>query len=208
MLRGWKRASEIPDEHVRFRFLMKLSEASFRISKPRQAFAVLNSIEGPPKNDDLLAFQVMRKVGKFRGGKDKGAGTHGKVHDEKKVVNFTSSAQLATCRRHPGLQLCSFGAERLIIQMPRTPRPTIPPADHWPESFLGIASPAVAAAGFKQLRAWRAVRIELCELPATVNEGAGQEVRQIWSKVFGRRIWSSYPSLGLVPPSCVEKVLE
>jgi len=59
MLRGWKRASEIPDDHVRFRFLMKLSEASFRISKPRQAFAVLNSIEGPPKNDDLLAFQVM-----------------------------------------------------------------------------------------------------------------------------------------------------
>ena len=93
-----------------------------------------------------------------------------------------SSAQLATCRRHPGLQLCSFGAERLIIQMPRTPRPTIPPADHWPESFLGIASPAVAAAGFKQLRAWRAVRIELCELPATVNEGAGQEVRKSGAK--------------------------
>jgi len=59
MLRGWKRASEIEDEHVRFRFLMKLCEASFRISKPRQAFAVLNSMESPPSNSDLLAFQVM-----------------------------------------------------------------------------------------------------------------------------------------------------
>lgn len=59
MLRGWKRAEEIQDAQVRFRFLMKLCEASFRISKPRQAFAILNSIGTPPENADLAAFYVL-----------------------------------------------------------------------------------------------------------------------------------------------------
>lgn len=59
MLRGWKRAEEIKDDKIRFRFLMKLCEASFRISKPRQAFAVLSSIGGAPDNADLAAFYAM-----------------------------------------------------------------------------------------------------------------------------------------------------
>ncbi|CAJ1350334.1 unnamed protein product, partial [Effrenium voratum] len=59
MLRGWKRADEIEDEHVRFRFLMKLCETSFRIGKPLQAFAVLKSIDPPASKEDMPAFQVM-----------------------------------------------------------------------------------------------------------------------------------------------------
>eukprot|EP00434_Breviolum_minutum_P044123 symbB.v1.2.039369.t1/scaffold6518.1/size17443/2 len=47
------------DDKIRFRFLMKLCEASFRISKPRQAFAVLNSISGAPDNADLAALHAM-----------------------------------------------------------------------------------------------------------------------------------------------------
>mmetsp|Transcript_5941 Transcript_5941/g.9477 ORF Transcript_5941/g.9477 Transcript_5941/m.9477 type:complete len:273 (+) Transcript_5941:75-893(+) len=59
MLRGWKRADEITDKRVRFHFLMKLCECSFRISKPRQAFAVLNTIEPPLEADDLHAYQML-----------------------------------------------------------------------------------------------------------------------------------------------------
>jgi len=59
MLRGWKRADEMTDDKIRFRFLMKLCEASFRISKPRQAFAVLNSMSGAPDNSDIAALHAM-----------------------------------------------------------------------------------------------------------------------------------------------------
>ena len=46
---------------------------------------------------DKGACHLEGKVGKFRGGKDKGAGTHGKVHDEKKVVNFTLLTSRCRC---------------------------------------------------------------------------------------------------------------
>lgn len=59
LLRGWKRASEIEDAHIRFRFLMKLCEMSFRQSKFKQAFAVLQDIEAPEKGEELKAFLIL-----------------------------------------------------------------------------------------------------------------------------------------------------
>eukprot|EP00931_Biecheleriopsis_adriatica_P003856 TRINITY_DN105616_c0_g1_i1.p1 TRINITY_DN105616_c0_g1~~TRINITY_DN105616_c0_g1_i1.p1 ORF type:complete len:275 (+),score=54.44 TRINITY_DN105616_c0_g1_i1:68-892(+) len=59
MLRGWKRADEIEDRRVRFCFLMKLCELSYRINKPRQAFAVLNTIETPADDADLLVYRIL-----------------------------------------------------------------------------------------------------------------------------------------------------
>lgn len=67
LLRGWKRAKEISDAHIRFRFLMKLSEASFRQSKFKQAFAVLMDVQEPTGEDLkcylLFACQVSANVG-------------------------------------------------------------------------------------------------------------------------------------------------
>lgn len=58
LLRGWKRAGEIPDPKIRFHFLMKLSEGSYRLSKFLQAFAVLQDIEEPASGEDLTTFLV------------------------------------------------------------------------------------------------------------------------------------------------------
>eukprot|EP00930_Biecheleria_cincta_P002090 TRINITY_DN103136_c0_g1_i1.p1 TRINITY_DN103136_c0_g1~~TRINITY_DN103136_c0_g1_i1.p1 ORF type:complete len:272 (+),score=52.54 TRINITY_DN103136_c0_g1_i1:50-865(+) len=59
LLRGWKRAAEIEDPKIRFCFLLKLTEASYRIGKQRQAFAILNTIDSPSGKSELLAFQLL-----------------------------------------------------------------------------------------------------------------------------------------------------
>lgn len=59
LLRGWKRAAEIEDPQIRFCYLLKLMEASHRIGKQRQAFAILNTIEAPSGKAELLAFQLL-----------------------------------------------------------------------------------------------------------------------------------------------------
>eukprot|EP00933_Yihiella_yeosuensis_P048250 TRINITY_DN4433_c1_g2_i1.p1 TRINITY_DN4433_c1_g2~~TRINITY_DN4433_c1_g2_i1.p1 ORF type:complete len:282 (+),score=49.45 TRINITY_DN4433_c1_g2_i1:113-958(+) len=59
LLRGWKRANEIPDASVRFHFLMKLCEASYRLGKPKQAFAVLKDMETPADRSQAVVFEMM-----------------------------------------------------------------------------------------------------------------------------------------------------
>jgi len=59
MMRGWKRAGEIPDVHVRFRFLMKIAELSMGLWKYRQALAVYRDIEEPSEPRELKAYLVL-----------------------------------------------------------------------------------------------------------------------------------------------------
>lgn len=59
LLRGWKRASEIKDDKIRFCFLMKLCEVSVRLSQFRQAHAVLQDIEEPTEGFERKAYLVM-----------------------------------------------------------------------------------------------------------------------------------------------------
>mmetsp|Transcript_95332 Transcript_95332/g.199411 ORF Transcript_95332/g.199411 Transcript_95332/m.199411 type:complete len:293 (+) Transcript_95332:72-950(+) len=47
LMRGWKRASEIPDEKIRFRFLMKVCELSYGFWKYKQALAAFRDIVEP-----------------------------------------------------------------------------------------------------------------------------------------------------------------
>jgi len=59
LLRGWKRAGEITDPEVRFRFLIKLCEVSYHLQKYRQAFAVLKDIEEPQSGEQLSGFLLL-----------------------------------------------------------------------------------------------------------------------------------------------------
>merc|ERR1712151_914658 len=56
LMRGWKRASEIEDEKVRFRFLLKLCELSHGMWKFRQALAVFRDIAEPSDKDELKSW--------------------------------------------------------------------------------------------------------------------------------------------------------
>merc|ERR1712039_1027870 len=56
---GWKRAGEIEDKEVRFRFLMKLCELSFKLGKFYQADAVIRDVEEPDDPKELRAYLVM-----------------------------------------------------------------------------------------------------------------------------------------------------
>lgn len=59
LLRGWKRVSELSDTHARFRFLMKLCEASYRNMQFKQAHAVLMSIDEPEDGIERKAFLLL-----------------------------------------------------------------------------------------------------------------------------------------------------
>jgi len=59
LVRGWKRAGEIQDKDVRFRFLMKLCEISFKLGKFYQADAVIRDVEEPEDTGELRAYLVM-----------------------------------------------------------------------------------------------------------------------------------------------------
>lgn len=59
LVRGWKRAGEIEDKDIRFRFLMKLCELSFKLGKFYQADAVIRDVEEPEDPKDLRAYLVV-----------------------------------------------------------------------------------------------------------------------------------------------------
>jgi len=59
MIRGWKRASELKDPNERFRFMLKLSEVSFRNRQFKQAYAVIMDIEEPRDPKEKLAYQLL-----------------------------------------------------------------------------------------------------------------------------------------------------
>mmetsp|Transcript_31330 Transcript_31330/g.83026 ORF Transcript_31330/g.83026 Transcript_31330/m.83026 type:complete len:281 (-) Transcript_31330:91-933(-) len=59
MLRGWKRAHEIEDSAVRFHFLMKISELSLGLHKPRQALAVLRDVAEPDGRAERKAYLLL-----------------------------------------------------------------------------------------------------------------------------------------------------
>lgn len=73
LMRGWKRASEIPDSTTRFHFLMKLCEVSFYHGQCRQAFAVLKDIQEPQDGRDyqlsylVLSCRVYARSGDLQG---------------------------------------------------------------------------------------------------------------------------------------------
>lgn len=58
LVRGWKRANEIEDKDVRFRFLLKLCDCSFKLGKFHQADAVIRDIEEPENPRDLRAYLI------------------------------------------------------------------------------------------------------------------------------------------------------
>lgn len=59
LLRGWKRAPEISDPTVRFRFLMKLCEVSYYLKQFRQAYAVMRDIDRPDGGPELKSYLVL-----------------------------------------------------------------------------------------------------------------------------------------------------
>lgn len=59
MLRGWKRAPEITDPAVRFRFLMKLCEVSYYLKQFRQAYAVMRDVDRPDGGPELKSYLVL-----------------------------------------------------------------------------------------------------------------------------------------------------
>lgn len=59
MIRGWKRAGEIEDEVVRFKFLMKICELSMGLWKYRQALAVFRDIAEPSDPKDLKSYLIL-----------------------------------------------------------------------------------------------------------------------------------------------------
>lgn len=59
LIRGWKRAGEIPSEEVRFRFLMKAAELSYGIWKYKQALAVFRDITEPPADSKFRKSYLM-----------------------------------------------------------------------------------------------------------------------------------------------------
>lgn len=59
LLRGWKRAPEIPDPAVRFRFLMKLCEVSYYLKQFRQAYAVMRDIDRPDGGQELKSYLIL-----------------------------------------------------------------------------------------------------------------------------------------------------
>jgi len=59
MMRAWKRVGEFKEPVERFRFLMKLSEASYRNFQHKQAYAVLMDVEEPSDPVERKAFQLL-----------------------------------------------------------------------------------------------------------------------------------------------------
>jgi len=59
MMRGWKRAVEIPDAKIRFRFLMKLAELSMGLWKHRQGLAIFRDLEEPVDPQALKAYLIL-----------------------------------------------------------------------------------------------------------------------------------------------------
>merc|ERR1712039_425654 len=59
LMRGWKRSSEIEDEKIRFRFLLKLCELSHGMWKFRQALAVFRDIAEPSDKDELKSWLLL-----------------------------------------------------------------------------------------------------------------------------------------------------
>eukprot|EP00415_Alexandrium_ostenfeldii_P001467 UN1467 len=59
LLRGWKRAGEIEDVHVRFCFLMKLCEVSYLLSRFKQAMAVLQDVAEPADPVERKSYHIL-----------------------------------------------------------------------------------------------------------------------------------------------------
>jgi tetratricopeptide (TPR) repeat protein len=59
LMKGWKRAGEISDEHVRFRFLMRICELSFGYWKYKQALAVFRDITEPVDEKFLRPYLIL-----------------------------------------------------------------------------------------------------------------------------------------------------
>mmetsp|Transcript_1504 Transcript_1504/g.3579 ORF Transcript_1504/g.3579 Transcript_1504/m.3579 type:complete len:257 (+) Transcript_1504:28-798(+) len=59
LMRGWKRANEIPDEGKRFNFLMKVCELSFGFWKFKQALAVFRDIIEPVDEKFLKPYLIL-----------------------------------------------------------------------------------------------------------------------------------------------------
>jgi len=59
LIRGWKRSAELPEPSDRFKFLMKLSEVSFRNHQFKQAHAVIMDIDEPEDYYEKKAFQLL-----------------------------------------------------------------------------------------------------------------------------------------------------
>jgi tetratricopeptide (TPR) repeat protein len=59
LVRGWKRAFEIPDPSVRFRYLMKLCEVSYNLGKVKQAYSVLRDIDTPEEKTELKSYLIL-----------------------------------------------------------------------------------------------------------------------------------------------------
>lgn len=59
MMRGWKRVGEFKEPTERFRFLMKLAEASYRNFQHKQAHAVLMDVEEPSDPVERKAYQLL-----------------------------------------------------------------------------------------------------------------------------------------------------
>jgi hypothetical protein len=59
LMKGWKRAGEIPDEKTRFNYLMKTCELSFGLWKYKQALAVFRDITEPADEKLLKSYLIL-----------------------------------------------------------------------------------------------------------------------------------------------------